>query len=90
VVSPFLDDDVAALAVAVRRRGAEVLALDVLPWPVRVRGLRPPAEDALRVLLAERSERLTALRAQGVAVLRWEPAALGPLLHLLARARRSR
>lgn len=90
VVSPFLDDDVAALAVAVRRRGAEVLALDVLPWPVRSRGLRPPAEDALRLLLLERSERLAALRAQGVAVLRWEPAALGPLLHRIARARRSR
>jgi uncharacterized protein (DUF58 family) len=90
VISPFLDDDVARLALAVRRRGAEVLALDALPCPVHPDTTRPFSQDALRLLLAERTERLVFLGAHGVPVLRWEPAALGPMLHRLARARRSR
>lgn len=87
VLSPYLDDPIAELAVSAHRRGAQVVALDVLPWPLKPDSHRPGSPEALRIVLAERQDRLAALARAGVPVLRWEPAAMGLLLHRIARSR---
>jgi len=87
VLSPYLDDPIADLAVSAHRRGAQVVALDVLPRPLRPDFRRPGSPEALRIVLAERQDRLAALARAGVPVLRWEPAAMGLLLHRIARSR---
>jgi uncharacterized protein (DUF58 family) len=90
VISPWLDDPIAELALTVHRRGAQVVALDVLPEPVRPDTSRPGGPEALRIVLAERHDRLAALTRAGVPVLRWEPGVMGLLLHRIARARERR
>ena len=90
VISPLLDDPIAELAVSVHRRGAQVVALDVLPWPPVPDRDRPGGPEALAIVLAERRDRIAALLRAGVPVVRWEPAVLGPLLHRIARARERR
>ncbi len=87
VLSTYLDDPITELAVSAHRRGAQVVALDVLPWPLRPDVRRPGSPEALRIVLAERQDRLAALARAGVPVLRWEPAAIGLLLHRIARSR---
>lgn len=87
VLSPFLDDAIAELTSALRRRGADVLAVDVLPRQLRAEGSRPHAREALRLQMAERADLLAGLEQRGVAVLAWDPASFGPRLHRIARAR---
>lgn len=87
VISPFVDPAIAELTVALRRRGADVLAVDVLPRQLRTDASRPHARDALRLQLAERADILTGLDRRGIAVLAWDPASFGPRLHRIARAR---
>jgi uncharacterized protein (DUF58 family) len=86
VLSPLLDEPVADLVASLRRRGGDVVAVDVLPAP-----LRPPASAhaalALRLVLAERAERLAALERHGVLVLAWEPATFAALMVRRARQR---
>lgn len=67
VTSVFLDDDIARLALSWRRAGHPVLAVDVLPSPLDP-GNDPSSALALSVVMADRSERLRALSAHGVAV----------------------
>lgn len=88
ITSVFIDDDVAELAVAWRRAGHPVLAVDVLPQPVRSNPKARAMSLALRIVLAERAERLAGLRARGVAVTSAEPSKLALGLTRLARAPR--
>jgi uncharacterized protein (DUF58 family) len=86
VLSPFLDDAVVAVAAHAVRRGNLVLAVDLLPQPLR------PATDTrwggvvMRILLTEHRLRLDVLRDHGVAVVGWSGGA--ELAELLRRARR--
>lgn len=86
VLSPLLDEPVADLVASLRRRGGDVVALDVLPDP-----LRPPRDAAqalaLRLVLAERAERLAALAHHGVLVQRWDAAAFAAAMVRRARHR---
>lgn len=71
VLSPFLDDAVVEQTLHATRRGNLVLAVDVLPT-----GLRPARDHrwgavVARIVEAEHEARLAALRARGVAVVRW-------------------
>ncbi|NED98196.1 DUF58 domain-containing protein [Phytoactinopolyspora alkaliphila] len=91
VTSVFLDDSVTDLAAGWRRAGHPVLAVDVLPTPLHVGTAGRPMALALRVVLAEREERLATLTGHGVAVSPADPAQLALNLARLARApRRSR
>lgn len=88
LVSPMLDEPAADLAVDLRRRGREVVVVDVLPWP-----LHPPRRSraellAHRLMQAERDLRLQSLQRHGVLVTRWDAAAVPVLLRARARARR--
>jgi len=92
VLSPFADNAVASFATALHRRGDRVLAVDTLPAGlVRDPGV-PGADLALDLVLAERGHRLRALAADGVPVLRWDPAvvtaALSRMRRVAAGARR--
>jgi len=80
LLSPFVDADAADLAAALARRGVGVVALDTLPTPIAPDRTAPGGELALRLLLAERADRLRGLAEHGVAVLRWDPAAIVPVL----------
>ncbi|HEX3789534.1 MAG TPA: DUF58 domain-containing protein [Pseudonocardiaceae bacterium] len=74
VLSPFLDDAVLRTTVHAARRGSLVLAVDVLPSPLRVevdRRDNPWGESVRQIIVAEHDLRLAALRARGVAVLGW-------------------
>jgi uncharacterized protein (DUF58 family) len=88
LISPMLDESVADLATMLRRRGADLLVVDVLPQP-----LEPPHRSraevtAHRLLQAERRLRLGSLQRHGVMVTRWDPAAVPLLLRRRARQRR--
>jgi uncharacterized protein (DUF58 family) len=88
LVSPMLDEAASDLAVSLRRRGREVVVLDVLPRP-----LVPPRRSrsellAHRLLQAERDLRLRSLRSHGVLVATWDPVAVPVLLRQRARDRR--
>lgn len=92
VLSPFADNAVASFAAALHRRGDRVVAVDTLPADL-VRDARVPGADlALDLVLAERGHRLRALAADGVPVLRWDPAvvtaALSRMRRVAAGARR--
>ncbi|NDL56700.1 DUF58 domain-containing protein [Phytoactinopolyspora mesophila] len=91
VTSVFFDDDIVDVAAGWRRAGHPVLAADVLPEPLRVPSKNREMAVALRIVLAERDERLAALTAQGVTVTPADPGQLALNLARLARApRRSR
>ncbi|MBB5807598.1 uncharacterized protein (DUF58 family) [Saccharothrix ecbatanensis] len=86
VLSPFLDAEVVELAVHAARRGNLVLAVDVLPQP-----LRPDPEarwgvSALKVIRLEHDVRLEAMRQHGVAVVPWG----APIAGVLRQARTER
>lgn len=86
VLSPFLDAEVVELAVHAARRGNVVLAVDVLPEP-----LRPDPEalwgvSALKVIRLEHDVRLEAMRQHGVAVVPWG----APIAGVLRQARTGR
>ncbi|MFP5347993.1 MAG: DUF58 domain-containing protein [Actinomycetes bacterium] len=89
MVSPMLDAAVSDLVVSLRRRGQEVVVVDVLPAP-----LRPPRRSrsellAFRLLMAERGVRLAALERHGAVVVRWDPVAVPVRLRQRARQRRA-
>ncbi len=92
LVSPFLDDAVEDLALRLRRRGTEVVAVDTLPGPLDLDhpGSHEPVRDrtAARLVQRERAERLRRLRASGVVVGPSEAAALARVLREVARRRR--
>ncbi|WP_240759617.1 DUF58 domain-containing protein [Phytoactinopolyspora endophytica] len=91
VTSVFLDETVVELAAGWRRAGHPVLAVDVMPDPLHVDRKNQPMSLALRVVMAERQERLAALTSNGVTVTKAEPSRLALSLARLARApRRSR
>jgi uncharacterized protein (DUF58 family) len=71
VLSPFLDDAVAELTMLAARRGNLVLAVDVLPSPLRPDPKHRWGEVVATVLAAEHANRLAALRAGGVPVVSW-------------------
>ncbi|WP_380165919.1 DUF58 domain-containing protein [Jannaschia sp. R86511] len=87
VLSPFVDDDVTGLALALHRHGRSTLGVDCLP-PDLVPG---PAggldEAAVGLVLAERRQRLQVLRAAGVDVLPAGTGVAAATAHLV-RARR--
>jgi uncharacterized protein (DUF58 family) len=71
VLSAFLDDAVVEQTLLAARRSNLVLAVDVLPGP-----LRPDPEDrwgevVAKVIAAEHANRLAAMRARGVPVVSW-------------------
>ncbi|HEY3263466.1 MAG TPA: DUF58 domain-containing protein [Pseudonocardiaceae bacterium] len=93
VLSPFLDDAVAQLAVVAARRGNLVVAIDVLPQPLVADPETPWGEAVLALVRAERRARLDGLASHGVPVLRWtlgEPATAAATLHRLTSGRRPR
>ncbi|NED99833.1 DUF58 domain-containing protein [Phytoactinopolyspora halotolerans] len=91
VTSVFLDESMVELAVGWRRAGHPVLAVDVLPDPLRLEPRNRAMSLAVRVVMAERAERMAALLGNGVAVTGADPAQLALRLARLARApRRSR
>src|SRR5690606_28662332 len=88
VFSPFVDGQIDRVMGSLARTGRDIVAVDVLPDPVQLprgRGERLAA----RMLIAERRERLHALRRRGVLVARWDPALIGLLMRRRLRARRS-
>ncbi len=86
VLSPFLDAEVVELAVHAARRGNLVLAVDVLPSPLRPDPETPWGESALKVIRLEHDVRLEAMRQHGVAVLPWG----APIAGVLREARTAR
>ncbi len=69
VLSPFLDARTVELAAALQRHGRAVLGVDTLPVRLEPDLTSAQGEAALRLLLAERQERLAALAVAGVPVL---------------------
>jgi uncharacterized protein (DUF58 family) len=88
LLSTFLDDAVADLAVRTARRGNLVIGIDLLPQPLRPMRDTPWADAVLSMLVAERRVRLDALRTNGIATVRWADGS--PLAVVLRRARRRR
>lgn len=92
LVSPFLDDAVSNLALRLRVRGTEVVAVDVLPAPLdlsHVQADRGGVREltAARLMLAERSERLHLLAAAGVVLSPGDAPTVARLLRDHARRR---
>jgi uncharacterized protein (DUF58 family) len=86
LVSTFLDDDVAALALLWRNAGHRVVAVDVLPEP-SLQGADEPRRIAHRILRLEREDRLERLRRVDVVVAGWRDADRDVLLRQAARYR---
>ncbi|QDB78655.1 DUF58 domain-containing protein [Georgenia wutianyii] len=89
VLSTFLDEEAARMAVEWRHQGHRVLAVDVLP-PVRGAQLRVHLLMAHRMVSLRREDRLTMLRRSGVEVVPWAqdaPAGGSARLATLARQR---
>ncbi|MFE2756440.1 DUF58 domain-containing protein [Actinosynnema sp. NPDC059335] len=86
VLSPFLDAEVVELAVHAARRGNLVLAVDVLPEPLRADRDTPWGESAMKVIRLEHEVRVEAMRQHGVAVVRWG----APIAGVLRGARAGR
>ncbi len=87
VLSPYLDDVALEVALANARRGAQVLAIDVLPDPVLADLAVPCAAQALEGVLAEQAGRRAALARHGIPVMRWDPDLIGARLRRWARDR---
>ncbi len=86
LVSTFLDDDVADLAVLWRSAGHRVVAIDVLPEP-SLTGADEKQRLASRILQLEREDRLDRLRRVDVTVVAWRDADRDVLLRQAARYR---
>lgn len=86
VLSPFVDDGVADLALALRRLGRTTVGVDCLPGGLEADRSSPLGPAALQLVLAEREQRLARLAIAGVVVL---PAGadLGVATRRLVRAR---
>jgi uncharacterized protein (DUF58 family) len=90
VLSPFLDDKVADLAIRLARLGRLVVAVDLLPAELRADRTTPWGQAVVSILRAEHAVRVRALEERGVPVLRWETGAtIGALLRVARRRRRS-
>jgi len=89
LLSPLLDDVAVRVAVEAAERGARVLCVDVLPDPIQPDLSMAFAREALDVVLAEHAARRETLAAQGIAVLRWEPAAVAGHLARWVREQRT-
>ena len=70
VVSSFVDDEAARMAALWAASGHRVIAVDVLPAPRFARTTRYE-RTAYRIVMMERDDRIRALQAQGVDLLRW-------------------
>ena len=88
VLSPYLDAQIDPLVATLTRSHRDVLAIDVLPAPLRMPADRAELAAA-RLVLAEREERLAALARRGVLVSRWDPALIGVLMRRRQRAWRA-
>ena len=84
LLSTFLDDDVAALALLWRSAGHRVVAVDVLPEP-SLQGADEEHRLAHRILQLERSDRLERLRRVDVTVVGWRDADRDVLLRQAER-----
>jgi uncharacterized protein (DUF58 family) len=91
IISPWLDDETARLAALWRGSGHRVIAVDVLPTP-RLDRLSREQRAAHRILWMERNDRMRALTATGVDVIRFsddgDAGARDARLRVLARPRR--
>lgn len=76
VTSVFLDDGIVDLIGSWRRAGHAVVAVDVLPDLLPVPSKAETLRLALRIVLAERDERMATLQARGVTVSPADPAQL--------------
>lgn len=91
VLSTFLDDQAATMAVTWAATGHRVVAVDVLPSPDDRRASRHE-RAAARIIALERADRFAEMTAAGVELIRWRtddgdsPAVQ---LRLLSRARRA-
>lgn len=86
LLSTFLDDDVAALAVLWRNAGHRVVAVDVLPEP-SLRGADETHRLAHHILRLEREDRLDRLRQVDVTVVAWRDASRDVVLRQAERYR---
>ena len=68
LLSPFLDDDIAELAVQTRKHGHIVLAINTLPLPLKPDPETPWGEVAAEMIAAEHRLRLRRMAQHGVAV----------------------
>jgi uncharacterized protein (DUF58 family) len=88
VLSAFMDDEVTELVSRLAATRRDAIAVDVMPE------LELPPERheraAVRLLLAERDDRLAWLVRRGVLVTRWEPALFGALIRQRQRNRQRR
>ncbi len=98
VLSTFLDEQAATMAVSWASTGHRVIAVDTLP-ETDVKRLTHEERAAYRLLMVERSDRIDGMVASGVEPVRWQPSttAKGPLsmpasvqLRMLSRPRRTR
>lgn len=90
VLSTFLDEDAAGLALAWRGSGHRVLAVDTLP-PLNLNGATPRLQTAYRIVAMERQDRFAGLRRADVECFPWLAGHEAPLtLAALSRARERR
>lgn len=93
LISTFLDDDVASVAMLWRSAGHRVVAVDVLPSPMFDRSAQYTL-IAHRIVMAERRRRIADARTNGVELIRWQEDAEQPsraaALRTLARVGRRR
>ncbi|MGH8773718.1 MAG: DUF58 domain-containing protein [Jiangellaceae bacterium] len=87
VLSTFMDAPIVELVSSLYHRGGDVLAVDVLPGPLRRTG--NAAARAAGLVMAERRQRLADLQRRGVLVTRWDPALVAVLLRRRQQGRRA-
>jgi uncharacterized protein (DUF58 family) len=73
VLSTFLDDEAATMAITWASTGHRVIAVDVLPQTDASKTTREE-KTAFRLLMLERTDRLDGMAASGVERVRWQPA----------------
>lgn len=93
LLSAFLDDECASLALRWRAAGHRVIAVDVLPTP-RIDVIENNTTIAHRLVMAERRRHIAVALASGVEIFRWQEDAQQPsraaVLRTLARVGRRR
>ncbi|MCU1528404.1 MAG: hypothetical protein JWP75_2167 [Frondihabitans sp.] len=90
VLSTFLDDEPATMAITWASTGHRVIAVDVLPTPDVKRANREELA-AYRLLMVERGDRIDGMLASGVERVRWAAEAVPAVqLRMLSRPRRHR
>ncbi|GAA4679546.1 DUF58 domain-containing protein [Frondihabitans cladoniiphilus] len=93
VVSTFLDDLAATMAITWASTGHRVVAIDVLPQP-EVKHATREEQTAFRLVMLERNDRIDGMTAAGVEPVRWQPLPGDPVpavqLRMLSRPRRRR